>query len=238
MDDVALSMRSDLYIQEAIVQLLALKLRAGATVESLSELTSICLQRASYSSADVGINNGLDIHRLGSVLRSWHTEAKFLSQDGRPRPLMLSGRNSLRTLIRQHYPAKLVDRVVRRLREAKLVKRNNTGAWIPIERHARISQPSHEILEHLSEGIARYVETVMNNVATKNSDEVLFERSCKVTRLPISEFTNFREYVAEQAAAFISAIDDWLERRNATAKSRTKTQTAGVYTFAYVDRNR
>jgi hypothetical protein len=237
MDDET-SMRSDAYIREAIVQLLSLKLRAGDTVDSLSQLTNKCIEKARRNSAAANVSHGLDIHRLGSVLRSWHTEAKFLSQEGTPRPLLLSGRNSLKTLIRQHYPAKLVDRVIRRLREAKLVKRNNKGAWIPTDRHARISQPSHEILGHLSEGIARYVETVMNNVSAKDNDDVLFERSCKVTRLPITEFKNFREYVSEQAAVFISTIDDWLERRNVVTKSSKKTQTAGVYTFAYVDRRR
>jgi hypothetical protein len=238
MEDVESRMKSDAYLQGAIVQLLSLKLRAGSTVESLTEFASECIDRARRGSVASRRRYSLDIHRLGSVLRSWHIETRFLSPDGTPKPLRMSGRTSLKTLIRLHYPASLEERVIRRLREAKLIRHNNKGTWLPTERHARISQPSHEILEHLSEGIARYVETVTRNVTAQQPQNVLFERSCKVTRLPMKDFKNFREYVAQQATAFITAIDDWLERRNATKHSRLKTQTAGVYTFAYVEKRR
>jgi hypothetical protein len=97
---------------------------------------------------------------------------------------------------------------------------------------------SFETLEHLSEGIARYVETVTKNVTAKSDQEVLFERSCKVRGLPASELNAFREFVGQQAQVFIIGIDDWLEGRSATAKhSNSRLCTAGVYTFAYIAEN-
>jgi hypothetical protein len=79
---------------------------------------------------------------------------------------------------------------------------------------------------------------VTANVTAKSDAAVLFERSCKVTRIPTKEFQAFRKFVAEQAIAFITAIDDWLEARakNDTTGESPRT-TAGVYTFAYFDRN-
>lgn len=230
-------MRSENYIQQAIVQLLALRLRAGSSISELKEFTAHCLDEATRCAGSAERQQGLDIHRLGSILRTWHAETKFLTEEGLPRALRRNGRNSLKTLIGAYYPVGKVDIVFKRLRAANLIRQEGRDTWLPAGRHARISQPSYETLEHLSEGIARYVETVTNNVTATSDRNVLFERSCKVTRLPTNEFDAFRDYVGEQAIAFITAIDDWLESRNAPkGASPAKVRTAGVYTFAYIDR--
>jgi hypothetical protein len=230
-------MRSDYYIREAVVQLLALKRRTGSSLEELRSFVSRCVSDAARKSTAGRAVQGLDIHRLGSVLRAWHTSAKFLSTDGSPRALRLTGRNSLKTLIQLYYPVSKHLVVFERLRAAKLIKACGNGQWLPTGKHARISQLSYETLEHLSEGVARYVETVTKNVTATHANDVLFERSCKVTRLPSREFVAFRDYVDQQASAFITAIDDWLEGRNCAVDRKSKAlRTAGVYTFAYIDR--
>jgi hypothetical protein len=239
MHDQSKSMRSESYIREAIIQLLSLRLRSGSSVKQLEEFVASCIRDASKSVKTADRHQGLDIHRLGSILRTWHTETKFLNKDGLPRPLQRSGRNSMRSLITAYYPSSKADLVFKRLRATGLIKANRRAGWLPTGRHARISQLSFETLEHLSEGVARYVETVINNVTTTNDREVLFERSCKVTRLPSGQFESFRDYVGEQAIAFITAIDDWLESRNAPSDSKASNhRTAGVYTFAYIDRRK
>ncbi len=234
MDELARQMKTESYVREAIIQLLSLKLRSGSTVEELSAFTNKCIAAARKNSKNATKIQGLDIHRLGSVLRTWHTETRFLADDGAPKPLKRTGRNSLGTLLRLYYPANKEELVFRRLRAANLVKRHG-GYWLPTGQHARIPQLSFETLEHLSEGVARYVETVTRNVTAKRKKDVLFERSCKVTRLPAHEFGAFRAYVADQATAFITTIDDWLESRNAVAGARVRSRTAGLYTFAYID---
>jgi hypothetical protein len=238
MDELRRRMKSDHYIEKAVVQLLALKLRSGSDADSVKKFCMECVDEACRNTTDSIEHQGLDIHRLGSVLRAWHTETRFLTQDGLPKPLKSSGKGSLKSLIQLFYPASKFDRVFSKLRDASLIRRSGRGSWIPTERHARISRLSQETLEHLSEGVARYVETVTRNVTTTREDEVLFERSCKVTRLPKKEFAAFRSYVGQQAIAFITAMDDWLESRNSKKSKRlASVTTAGVYTFAYVDRN-
>jgi hypothetical protein len=171
-------------------------------------------------------------------LRTWHKDAEFLTFDGLPRPLKIEGRSGLKTLVRKFYSAKKCDEVFKRLLEAKLIQLHGKDEWVPSGRTARIPQLSHETLEHLSEGVARYVETVTRNVTAKREQDVLFERSCKVTRLPAEEFDAFREYVGQQALAFLTAVDDWLEGRSAMSiKTRSRLCTAGVYTFAYMAAN-
>ena len=217
------------------MQLLALKLRAGTSPAQLQRFANECVDRANRTTKQASGYRGLDIHRLGSVLRSWHRETKYLTHDGLPRPLKAAGKVSLKSLVRRFYPSERFEIVFDRLVETKLIKRSGIDEWVPTGRTARIPQLSHETLEHLSEGVARYVETVTRNVTAKREQDVLFERSCKVTRLPASEFNAFREYVGQQALSFLTAVDDWLESRNSTTKrSKVAIRTAGVYTFAYI----
>jgi hypothetical protein len=229
------TMRSEHYVEQAVVQLLALKLRAGTSATQLQKFANKCVDRANRTTRQTYVYRGLDIHRLGSVLRSWHKETEYLTHDGLPRPLKCAGRSGLKSLVRRFYPAESFEAVFERLVETKLIRRIGTHEWVPTGRTARITQLSHETLEHLAEGVARYVETVTRNVTAKREQDVLFERSCKVTRLPASEFDAFREYVGQQAISFLTAVDDWLESRNSTTKrSKIALRTAGVYTFAYI----
>jgi hypothetical protein len=235
MSNPSSSVKTERYVEQAIVQLLGLKIQAGASKADLLRLTEDCIKQALRTNKTVTRYRGLDIHRLGSVLRSWHKETKYLASDGLPRPLLATGRNSLRSLVRAHYPAEKFEVVFQRLLDTKLIKPSAGGGWMPSGRTARIPQLSHETLEHLAEGVSRYVETVTRNVTTRDEKRVLFERSCKVTCLPKGEFAAFRDYVGQQALAFLTAIDDWLEGRNQPSKKGTSNLcTAGVYTFAYV----
>jgi hypothetical protein len=97
---------------------------------------------------------------------------------------------------------------------------------------------SQEILDHVSEGVTRFLETVANNVNARAKRDLLFEQSCKVRRLPTSDSGPFRAFVRQQAIAFLTAVDDWLEARvenGARRRSKQKTCSAGVFTFAYID---
>lgn len=228
-------MKTEQYIEQAIVQLLSLHIKAGHSIAEVDALVRKCVREAKITAKSGPRHRGLDIHRLGSVLRTWHKEAQYLTFDGTPRPLKGDGRYSLKTLVRKFYPSETFEAVFERLLEAKLIQRYGSDQWVPSEQTARISQLSLETLEHLSEGIARYTETVTRNVTAKSDQDVLFERSAKVTGLPVSEINAFRQYVGQQALAFIIAIDDWLESRSVTTlKSKARRCTAGVYTFAYI----
>lgn len=229
---------SDRFLRQALVGLLGLKLRSGAPIEELRLLIDECLELAKSDSGFANKQLGLDIHKLGSVLRTWHKETRYLSNDGLPLPLPLFGRVGLRSLINTYYPKSKVELVFSTLKRAGLIKKHARNHWIPTEGHARISASSQEALDHVSEGVSRFLQTVLNNVNSRSKANLLFEQSCKVRRLPTSAAPAFRVFVRQQAIAFLTAVDDWLEARveNANAKyTKTKTCAAGVFTFAFID---
>lgn len=229
---------TDRFLRHALVGLLELKLRSGASTTEVRALIGECIELAAGEGTLSGRKRGLDIHRLASVLRAWHKETRFLSVDGRPAPLPLNGKRGLRGLIRAYYPQAPVAAALAALRRAGLIRRQRGDRWLPTQAHVRISADSQETLDHVSEGISRFLETVLNNVNSHSKTALLFEQSCKVRCLPTSNAPAFKVFVRQQAIAFLTAVDDWLEARvEVPARTRTKSKTcsAGVFTFAYMD---
>lgn len=224
-------------IREAMVQLFALQIRLGASIEEVQAIARTSIRLASGDvfrrSNDV---EDSDVHQYGSVMRMWHRDTRFLSSEGFPKHLALTGRNSLRTLVLVHYPRSQFEMVIQSLAQAELIKRDKKGRWYPVTKHAVFPSLSEVLLAHFSEGVARFIETMTRNVETQDKREVLFERSCKVRRLPLSARLGFREFVNGQALAFLEAVDDWLESRvEEGKKSRERKCTAGVFAFAFMD---
>ena len=132
----------DRAIRKAIVQLFALQIRLGASIEEVHAIARTSIRLASGDVISEGTNSeNTDAHQYASVLRMWHRDTRFLSSDGFPKHLGVSGRNSLRTLIASHYPRRQSEMVIQALEQAELIKRDKTGNWYPTGKHAVYSFP-------------------------------------------------------------------------------------------------
>jgi len=227
----------DRAIREAMIQLFALQIRLGASIEEVHAIARASIRLASGDVlSKTNEMEDSDAHQYASVLRTWHRDTRFLSSEGFPKHLDVRGRNSLRTLVAAHYPRRQFEMVFQALAHLRLIRHDKKGMWYPTAKHAVFPTLSEELLAHLSEGIARFIETMTRNVETQSKGELLFERSCKVRRLPISAGSDFREFVNGQALAFLEAVDDWLEGRVEEGKMSDETKcTAGVFAFAFMD---
>jgi hypothetical protein len=225
-------------IEEVLVQLFSVLLCSGKSVEDAQATANLCIESARRALQVRGeLRDGGDAQDFGSILRTWHRQAKYLTSDGFPRPLKLAGRNGLRALIGKYYPQMQIDEILKALVSAGLIKMTKGSLWTPTGKYAVFPRLTGELLEHLSEGVARLVETVIGNVTTDNKNEVLFERSAKVRRFPAAAASEFREFTNSQAVAFLGAVDDWMEARADSAKGKKGEKcTAGVFTFAFMDK--
>jgi hypothetical protein len=224
-------------IQQALVQLFNLQLENGATPSDLRRLSLRCIKlaqekmRVHASQAEV-----LDAQDYGSVLKTWHRETNFLSKEGLPRPLRVDGKHGLRRLIGMYYPKNRFRMVLNSLKDAGLIAEVENGAWVPTERCAVFPRLNTELLAHLAEGISRLIDTMTRNVTSKKDEVPLFERSAKVKSLDAGDMPAFRSFVSDQANAFLSTVDDWLEAHARKGrKRRARKCTAGVFTFAFIE---
>jgi hypothetical protein len=226
-----------LVIREAIVQLFALQLSSGTSIDELRLFALECVESASKKAGmDSQDSSASDVQTIASLLRTWHRETRYLSKDGSPRPLGLNGKNGLRKLVCAYFDPAKVDVVVEGLKNSGLIKANSQKKWIPTGKYGVVPIISKELLAHLAEGVSRYVETVTRNVTTRHKGNTLFERSSKVRAFPVSAAADFRALVDQQAIAFLAVVDDWLEARvEEASKLRSRKCTAGVFAFAFLD---
>lgn len=224
-------------IEEVLIQLFSVLLCSGKTDIEVHKLAHTCIDAAS---AEFRLRNEVvndtDAQYFGSILRTWHRHARYLTDDGYPRPLSLNGKDGLKALIGQYYPKDRINQIFSALKAAGLVKQNRAKRWLPTGKYAVFPHLKRELLEHLAEGVSRLVETVIGNVTTDDKEKALFERSAKVRTFPVSAAADFREFVNSQAIAFLGTVDDWMEARADSAKGGVgKKCTAGVFTFAFMD---
>ena len=228
----------DRAIQEVLVHLFRILLCSGKNPAEVRAYAFSCIEAARREFKQLSLpGEGGDAQDFGSILRTWHKSAKYLSADGHPRALPLAGKYGLRGLIGTYFPKSQNQTVFSKLRAAGLIRENERGLWVPTEKYAVFPLLDSELLGHLSEGVSRLVETVISNVTAERKEDILFERSAKVRRFPANESSAFREFVKNQAIAFLAAVDDWMEaREEAASGSRAKKCTAGVFTFAFMDK--
>jgi hypothetical protein len=227
----------DAFVTKAVVRMLHLKLKTGSSPASLRSFVAGCAREAARLHRIDDSDAGFDIYEIAGVMRTWHTETRFLDQDGMPKALKLAGRAGLRGLVATHFPPKDFPAVLNTLKSSGLIKRaSRSSSWQPAERHARVPKATTEILRHLAEGISRFAETVTRNTEAGRGGDLLFERGCKVFQLPIADARAFREHVQKQGTSFITAVDDWLESRVAATKnSKKKRCVAGAFAFGFID---
>jgi hypothetical protein len=224
-------------IRQALIQLFELQLHSGATSEELTQLAHACIAKArNDSSIRLSSSTILDAQDYGTVLKTWHRQAEYLSKSGLPRGLTVNGKFGLRKLIEHYYPKAQFLSVLASLRASGLIVQRPNGKWHPTDKCAVFPYLNPELLSHLSEGISLLIDTVSRNVTAKSREEALFERSSKVRFLPASQASEFRQFVSRQGSAFLGAVDDWLESRANAARSRRQRKcTAGAFAFAFVD---
>jgi hypothetical protein len=224
-------------IQEVLIQLFGILLCSGKSEDEVRECANSSIEAAKHELRTPPTLSDSDAQDFGSILRTWHRSAKFLSTDGFPRALQTGGKGGLHGLIGMYFPKSQERQIFSALRTAGLIKETKPGQWLPTRKHAVFPLLNAELLGHLSEGVSRLVETVIANVTAERKEDVLFERSAKVRRFPASSAPEFREFVKNQAIAFLSVVDDWMEAREEAAKGiKGKKCTAGVFTFAFMDK--
>jgi hypothetical protein len=224
-------------LHRAFTTLLCLKLRAGYSIPELRAFVEGCTREAIANAEIPGAWNGVNPAQVGRVLRSWHLETKFLTPTGKPRPLRITGRSGLQNLICAHFPVSQFTKVFHAMKRNKLIKAQAPGCWLPTEQYAQHSKATAEFLSYFGSGICRLADTVTNNLNSSRKSRLLFERSAMVEALPKAYAAAFRRFVEEQATAFITTVDDWLERRCSLngKKAPKSSYTAGVHAFSFLE---
>jgi hypothetical protein len=124
---------------------------------------------------------------------------------------------------------------VAEFKSLRLIKPAGKGLYLPTNIAGRIRTDHPILLEHLANSVVRLLSTARQNTKSK-SDKTFIERFVHVPDLKLSKVSEFRDFSNQQAAAFLSTIDDWLESNRVIHKrgKKEKSIAAGVHAFAFL----
>jgi len=176
----------------------------------------------------------------GAVLRAWHREKGYIDEEAKPIPLKIDGRpRSLATLMRRQDPGCEVRKLVKDMLAVGLLRRTRNGAYLPTATSATIGQLHPLAIDHVAKSVARLLETVQRNTDASSATMPLIERYAHVPDLDSADAKEFASFAQRQGAAYLEAIDDWLETRRIKPKAgkrrcRSTKVAAGVHLVAYL----
>jgi len=176
----------------------------------------------------------------GAVLRAWHRDNSYIDDEAKPIPLKLTGRpRSLVALVRRQDSKCDVMTLVKDMLAVGLIRKSRSGTYLPTTESATIRQLHPLLIDHVAKSVMRLVETVYRNTDPLISSTPMIERYAHVPDLDPADAKEFAAFAQQQGAAYLAAIDDWLETRRvqsrAGKKRRSRTKVAaGVHLVAYL----
>jgi len=176
----------------------------------------------------------------GAVLRAWHREKYYIDDEAKPIPLKLEGRpRGLASLMRRQDPKCDVHALTKGMLAVGLIRRMRNGAFLPMTESATIRQLHPLLIDHVAKSVMRLVETVYRNTDPMSATIPMIERYAHVPDLDSADAKEFAAFAQQQGAAYLEAIDDWLETRRLQPKTGKKRRlrskvAAGVHLVAYL----
>lgn len=181
-----------------------------------------------------------------NVLNRWHKNLRLLDDMGQPKPLPLRGpAPSVEALIRAEKPRDSIDAVIKFLQKARLIRRRG-GGWVPPVAQVIMTDINPAVAEHSTLTLVRFLETINHNLSHGNPAARLIERSVFQADFPPEALAQFRQFVHDHGADFLTTLDNWMVSRAARASRGTATTSrsrvpasapgpdVGVHLFAWV----
>ena len=199
------------------------------------------LEASSYSSKKQLTEDSTYAAKLSTALQHWYIDKNLVDSNGEPKPLSLHGTSaSVEHLMRRQNLGKPIDKIAKELVKLKILKRCQSGKFLPTGRHVIIRSQHPILTEHHARTVVRFLNTAMGNMSAKNPDNSLIERCSHVPRLPRSKLLEFRDFANQQGESLLDNVNYWLESHNAVCKTGRSSQTteAGVHVFAFTGTKR
>ena len=180
-----------------------------------------------------------------NMLYRWHKNLRLLDDLGNPKPLPLRGAApSVEALIRAEKPRDSIEAVIKFLQKARLIRRRGKG-WAPPAAEVIMNSINPAVVEHSTRTVLRFLETINHNLRHEVPAARLIERSVVAADfLPPEAMAEFRAFVHDHGAEFLTTVENWMGARAARfasaattgrrARARAANPEVGVHLFAWV----
>lgn len=164
------------------------------------------------------------------ALRAWHTQDRFLSSVGLPKPLRYSeGESSFSSLVMSLQGGYKPQRVRDLLLESNAIRLEIDGS---LNATTRYYMPAHSDLgavHHFGEAVRNLAMTIESNYSETHRP-TKFERFVWSDSLPPTATARFQRILAENATKTLELFDDWLTAHEEHVCESAKVGV-GIYYF-------
>lgn len=173
-------------------------------------------------------------NRISQILSGWHTDADFLTAEGKPGDLAPGDKDGSFGALLKRYAGDLPHGAIRKeMQKRGLIEELDSGAVRVLKRDYIYSKLDPEILRHMSITLHDHAATLEHNLDGKRPDGRRFEGMADNVRIPRARVGEFRNLVEQRGLALLEEIDAWLSRNEAeqdeNAGARSIRLGAGVY---------
>jgi hypothetical protein len=171
--------------------------------------------------------------RISQILTAWHVDPRFLSKDGGPATLPLTGDEpSLEALLKHYAGDTPHGAIIKELEELRLIERSADG-YRALARDYIRSASDPDLIRQASVALHDHVTTIAHNVDANRRGPPRFERMATHSALPRRLLPAFEAYLRTEGQAFLEKVDSWLSTRSATTTAvqdeRSLRVGVGVY---------
>jgi hypothetical protein len=169
------------------------------------------------------------------LLATWHRDARFLDDSGKPRVLSLKGSPSLRELFNEYLPNERRPGLAPRLAKEGVIRRAGRNGWLPSKRTLIVSSDSQSALLRLPGQIDAFLSTLLHNGQAKGKAMKRLERTVFVDQFPANMLPAFDQQTQRLGGQLIDEMDNWLLRRGASSAGARSLLRVGIGIYAFTD---
>ena len=210
----------------------------GATPKEIRSASAAALRNVKRRPYRMSEAQEFEIFRgAADLLAAWYSHAALLDDVGVPRPLPLSGPQSVESLITRYLPEHPPAQVIELLTAEGIIAALPNGGFRPLRRTALVPRLNGMTLDRMAVLLRGLLGTVAWNYRDRGSRHTRFERQVQTTHLPIEKIPEFDAMLEQAAGSLIDRVDNWLSQRHVPESTKGQTAHVGVSLFSYVENN-
>jgi len=242
-----ISVAQTAYVSEVVAVIADFALSAGLPPSLLKTLVEQRIASQAQTAGTAARRGKVAGHRTylvaPNLLYRWHKNLRLLDDLGNPKPLPLRGAApSVEALIRAEKPRDSIEAVIKFLQQSRAIRRHGRG-WVPTAAEVIMKGLNSTVTEHSTRTVLRFLETMIHNLGGNAPATRLIERTVISADFPPEAMAEFRAFVHDHGADFLTTVDNWMGSRAArfapaaTTGRRSRTRAAnpevGVHLFAW-----
>ena len=161
------------------------------------------------------------LETFAALLETWHTGARWLNANGKPRPLAPAGPRGFAGLCRDIGVGSQARSLTALGLAVGVLQKDRRGYLLPTDRTALVRRQSPMLMESLGVGLAGWQSTIRHNVSPDTPESARrLERGIYHQPIPAELEAEYHRVARRLGSQWIHQVDNWLQAHRGPAGTR------------------